>query len=58
MSTKEIDNANATRGNMYTIYTKQMHTKKYIEHVSNKPNNNKHKRKTSMQIHKITMWSQ
>ena len=38
MSLKEIDKenatkANASRGNVYTIYTTQIYTNKYIEHV-------------------------
>ena len=39
---KVIDNTNATnakatRGNVYIIHTTQIHTNKYIEHISNKP---------------------
>ena len=42
MSIKEIDNenppkANATRDNMYTIHTIQMHPNEYIEQDPNKP---------------------
>ena len=41
MRMKEIDNENttktkATRDNMYTIHTTQIHTNKYIEHDSRK----------------------
>ena len=42
MSIKEIDSenttkANATRDNVYTIHTIQMHLNKYIEHDPSKP---------------------
>ena len=44
MSMKEIDienatKSNATRGNAYTIYTTQIHTNKYIEHVNQQTTN-------------------
>ena len=34
MSVKEIDNANTTRSNAYTIHTTKIHTNKYIEHLN------------------------
>ena len=37
MSVKEIDDDNATRDNVYTIHTTQIHTDKYIEHNPSKP---------------------
>ena len=34
MSVKEIDNDNATRGNVYAIHTAQIHTNKSIKNVN------------------------
>ena len=34
MSVKEIDKDNATRGDVYTIHTTQIHTNKFIEYVN------------------------
>ena len=37
MSMKEIADKNVARGNVYTIYTIQMHTNKYTEHIPSIP---------------------
>ena len=49
MSVKEIDDDNATRGNVYTIYTTQIHANQSFDTQTN--NNHEGKGQTSMRMH-------